>query len=460
MPNNSWFKTLFFVLALSGSIIMHAQSSGTSSNTGTSGVSLGPGYDTDHILSAMYNRHSDLVIVAAHRGLHSILDDNGNACCVTTLPNSSIKLDFSKTPENSLQSIYNAALMGIEAIELDVRLTQDGVPILTHDSTWGRETNVGNADGKCCFDPWGPGPGLSVPDGDPGELGGGVSNVGGQEAAGLNPNVSGWSNASVQDTLKLRTSTNFAWSTWNEAPPTLQAAIDYIGHNNIQAVFTLDVKDGTSLQAVWKLIAQTGFYRVAILKYDAAYTYMWPATLQSDFNKLMYVTKNSSDPDSNYVKVMPVYQTSGIAPGRFGSEPRELASMQAYNAFPFTAGMEVDLKQNPGILTSLYNWGDSGTPRALANFNPYKEWVASGADQTNYVNYQFFNSNGYCCSFLSQYFYNGAPNGQPSDTADQRPDWSFILANRNGFNFITTDNPLAMGSYLWQRGQRNTSYFF
>ena len=140
--------------------------------------------------------------------------------------------------------------------------------------------------------------------------------------------------------------------------------------------------------------------------------------------------------------------------------------MQAYitGNVAATVGTEVNLKQNPGILSSLYNWGDTSGPggtigRALGNFNPYAEYIADGADQSNYNNYQYFYSNGYCCAFLTGYFYNGAPNGQPSDTQDQRPDWDFILANRNGFNLITTDNVLPMGQYLYNRGQRNGSYF-
>ena len=105
------------------------------------------------IMDALRHRHSDLVLVAAHRGMHAIWGTGR----------------YSDTPENSLQSISNAVSNAHEIVEVDVRLTQDGVPILSHDSTWGRETNVGNNFNACCFNPWGYLPGLTIPDGDPGE---------------------------------------------------------------------------------------------------------------------------------------------------------------------------------------------------------------------------------------------------------------------------------------------------
>ncbi len=44
-------------------------------------------------------------------------------------------------PENTLESIHTAADMGIECVELDVKLTKDYVPIIFHDDTLERTTN-------------------------------------------------------------------------------------------------------------------------------------------------------------------------------------------------------------------------------------------------------------------------------------------------------------------------------
>jgi glycerophosphoryl diester phosphodiesterase len=48
-------------------------------------------------------------------------------------------------PENTLESFRQAAALGVDAIELDVRLTRDGVPVVLHDPTLGRTTDRGDA---------------------------------------------------------------------------------------------------------------------------------------------------------------------------------------------------------------------------------------------------------------------------------------------------------------------------
>ena len=44
-------------------------------------------------------------------------------------------------PENTIESIHTAADMGIEWVELDVKLTKDQMPIIFHDDTLERTTN-------------------------------------------------------------------------------------------------------------------------------------------------------------------------------------------------------------------------------------------------------------------------------------------------------------------------------
>jgi glycerophosphoryl diester phosphodiesterase len=74
-------------------------------------------------MSALFNPHSDLVMLSAHRGIHALAGLN----------------QASGVPENPLESIGLAAQAGWEMIELDVKLTSDGVPMLSHDRTWGRQ---------------------------------------------------------------------------------------------------------------------------------------------------------------------------------------------------------------------------------------------------------------------------------------------------------------------------------
>lgn len=44
-------------------------------------------------------------------------------------------------PENTLQGLHSAADMGVKWVEIDVKLTQDGVPIVFHDDTLDRTTS-------------------------------------------------------------------------------------------------------------------------------------------------------------------------------------------------------------------------------------------------------------------------------------------------------------------------------
>ncbi|HRC27440.1 MAG TPA: glycerophosphodiester phosphodiesterase family protein, partial [Alphaproteobacteria bacterium] len=54
-------------------------------------------------------------------------------------------------PENTLESIHTAADMGLEWVELDVKLTRDGVPVLFHDDTLDRTTNGTGFVAACDF---------------------------------------------------------------------------------------------------------------------------------------------------------------------------------------------------------------------------------------------------------------------------------------------------------------------
>lgn len=60
---------------------------------------------------------SGMVMVASHRGAHD------------------------KHPENSLGAIKEAIRLGVDIVEIDVKVSKDGVPFLMHDRTMDRTTN-------------------------------------------------------------------------------------------------------------------------------------------------------------------------------------------------------------------------------------------------------------------------------------------------------------------------------
>ena len=62
-------------------------------------------------------RHSDRCLVEGHRGARALL------------------------PENTLESFEEAIRLGVDALETDVNMTKDGVPVLCHDRTVDRTTD-------------------------------------------------------------------------------------------------------------------------------------------------------------------------------------------------------------------------------------------------------------------------------------------------------------------------------
>ncbi len=71
----------------------------------------------DRILDAFHEANSKIILVAAHRAVHTCL------------------------PENSLAAIERAIELGADIVEIDARTTQDGVLVLMHDSDVDRTTD-------------------------------------------------------------------------------------------------------------------------------------------------------------------------------------------------------------------------------------------------------------------------------------------------------------------------------
>lgn len=83
----------------------------------TTPTATSTGTRTERILSILHNPESDQVLVASHRG------------------------DWRNYPENSLAAIESVIRMGVDIMELDLKLTKDSVLVLCHDHTINRTTN-------------------------------------------------------------------------------------------------------------------------------------------------------------------------------------------------------------------------------------------------------------------------------------------------------------------------------
>ena len=82
-----------------------------------SGLSAQTISNFDYTKNQLLNPQDNIVLVTAHRGPHNSL------------------------PENSIACIKKAIEIGIDIIELDVRVTKDGIAVLMHDNTIDRTTN-------------------------------------------------------------------------------------------------------------------------------------------------------------------------------------------------------------------------------------------------------------------------------------------------------------------------------
>jgi len=188
--------------------------------------------DSDYIMSAIKTPHNDLSIIAAHRGIHALVDGTN-----------------AYVPENSIKAIDLTAQAGIEMIELDVKLTSDGIPILSHDLTWGREwCSYNGSFYSGAFDPF---------------TSKGVDSSNDYK----DPLVSDLSLTQTRSTrggrwgTYLRDSVSLYCSIWGNYtgvyPPTVQDALNEVNTRHIQMVLAFDIKDAATASAVWNAVANT-----------------------------------------------------------------------------------------------------------------------------------------------------------------------------------------------------------
>lgn len=71
----------------------------------------------DYLQQVFFAKNSSKVLVAAHRAAHNF------------------------APENSLLAVKNAIKEGVDIIEIDIKTSKDGVPMIMHDGTIDRTTN-------------------------------------------------------------------------------------------------------------------------------------------------------------------------------------------------------------------------------------------------------------------------------------------------------------------------------
>jgi glycerophosphoryl diester phosphodiesterase/chitodextrinase len=385
-------------------------------------------YDTANIIQEMIHPHNNLVMLAAHRGAHNTI----NPAIVNTV----------LAPENSLESIGATALLGYEMAEVDIKMSADNVPMLSHDTTLGREALCPTCDGTGSnfFDPF-------------------FTNTPAHQA--LNPLVSSLTEAQAKQ-----------YTLWTVQNPSAHRApvaslldlLNYMTTNKIAMVIAIDVKDIPAALACWHVIKANTDYlgrsysKSVVFKMGAQVFGATPVQFESTFGA-----------DYPNVLYWPYYTTNMIAPigNNFGSEASMIAALQSWQASNVQlVGSEVNIKQDNGILTQmleaakLYN-GVSTT--SVGSFSPTAESLTPG-DTTPEFFYGKDSPNstpptfsGYCCYKLSDILFNGSPYNEPSDTQDQRGDFVNFLAPK-GISVITTDEITSYDETLKAMNLRHTEW--
>jgi glycerophosphoryl diester phosphodiesterase len=331
--------------------------------------------NTDKVINTLKSgRKTDLIAACAHRGYWR---ENG-------------------VPENSLFAIQRAFDNKIEMVEIDIKMSSDGVPVLMHDWNLGRTTEFG---------------------------------------MGRNDLVSSYNNGTLQ-TLRLKDKNG---TLTNEHLPTFKQVLSYIRDHKIAIVLALDIKDRKAAAACWNIMNEGGGWKNAwgtparkwtIFKLNAT-IYNGPGDVENSLG-----LKGSTYSDFRFV---PVYTTNMV------DKMNCMAQYNSYKNKPYFIAVEVDIKQQNGIHQDIVDqaWKDGKT---LVCFNAIPD---AGGNS-------FYNNDGTCCYVLSKIYYT-SKSGK-ADTEDNRGSWQWLTSM--GVHWITTDEPVNLVNDWLNKGFRNTAYYY
>ncbi|MEA0668635.1 glycerophosphodiester phosphodiesterase family protein [Xanthomonas campestris pv. campestris] len=248
-------------------------------------------------------------------------------------------------PENSRGSLQTANDQCMDGVELDVKLTSDGVPVLLHDYNLGRTTTV-----------WQHHPGVKY---DP------ITNQ------GVNPSilVTPWSEVSQLFLLTpdRRTTTGYH-------VPRVDELFTYYKQHNLRTPMVFDIKDAKTVRAVNN--AANKVFGVASGSYVAA-----------KVNATLYTSRDAYRADGNGMAGIPVFTTNMLGKINVGNvisawiEPSET--------------MEINVKQLNGQLQGNADFLRERGIR-VGVFQAIPDGPRPG---------EFYQNSGACCYKLSNLYY-------------------------------------------------------
>jgi len=366
---------------------------------------------TDKVVNALRHPFPDLRLVAAHRGLWGAKKEDYEA------------------PENSIRAVQNAASVGIEMAEIDLKEMQDGTIILMHDWNLGRTTEISlfctditGGRGVDCFNnmPFNP-----------------YTNL------GWNPPVNSipW-NTLVKYNIKLRDQ-NFITTPF-DPPATLDQVLQAVSTSK-PIVLLLDIKDRKTAKDAWQIVKKyknsygTPAYRWVIFKLNAT-IYPDPGILEDDMRL------RDCDQGGFYCWHLPDYNNFLFIPVFTSNMTDKINCINTYNSYkdkPYTVTAEVNLKAVNGYNADVYNAiMTKGTAPMI--FHAVPDAIQKPAPPGEGY---YFKNTGAGVYQLKDLFHRG-------EGLDRRWDINYVV----NFGAITTDDPFGVADALNKRGWRNTSH--
>lgn len=284
-------------------------------------------------------------LVLAHRGLW------GKYAGIPTLP------------ENSRGALYQADLKCMDGVELDVKVTKDGVPILMHDFNIGRTTTAYMVLGGAKYNP--------------------LNNQGQNPAVSTLP----WSTIARLLLLTPDRSVDTGYH-----PPRVDELFDYWKKEGMTVPMVFDTKTADAVGAIDYIANQkfTNARDVVAVKVNATLFPMPTAFIAR----------------APHIDAIPVFTTNML------SKIDVPASRAAWQNWANT--LEINVKQDGGLLQGQMDAAKKANNR-IGVFHAIPDGPLSG---------QFYQNTGQCCYKLSSLYFS-YPGGR--DTADNRGDLGYLM---------------------------------
>lgn len=272
-------------------------------------------------------------------------------------------------PENSRGALDRADVQCMDGVEMDIKVTSDGRPVLMHDFNLGRTTNVWQVRGGSKYNP--------------------ATNQGTNPAVGSLP----WS--VVQNLLLLTPDRKY--DTGYHVPD-LDGLFSYWKKEGMTTPMVFDVKTAGGVRAV----------QTAALK---AFPNNPGQIVAVKVNATLYTRPSAFLGDAKYLTAIPVYTTNML------SKIDVAESRRNWEGYVDT--LEINVKQKNGLLQGQMRAARNAGKR-VGVFQAIPDGPRSG---------EFYKNTGACCYRLSDLYFSYSGG---RDTADNRGDINYLMSQGFG----------------------------